>query len=94
MKLIKAISFLNLDLHSFFCVIGSDLAKDFLDKGISNPIGHQILLRSFVFKIIGVTKPWQPNWFLSAEINKGVIIPLEVCYFLSKDIQINNILFR
>ncbi|WP_172952116.1 hypothetical protein [Candidatus Coxiella mudrowiae] len=72
------------------------MAKDFLDKGISNPIGigHQILLRSFFLKIIGVTKPWQLNWFLSAEINKGVIIPLEVSYFLSKDIQINNILFR
>ena len=63
-------------------------------KGIPNPIGHQILIGNYVFTVIGVTKLWQPNWFMYADINKGVIIPLEVFYFLSKDTQINNILFR
>ncbi|WP_264774196.1 ABC transporter permease [Coxiella burnetii] len=83
-----------LDRNSFFCVIGSDVGKDFLAKGIANPIGHQISIGKFVFTIIGVAKHWQPNWFLYADINKGAIIPLATSFFLSKDAQINNLLFR
>ena len=37
--------------------------------------------------VIGVTKLWQPHWFMYTDINKGVIIPLEVSYFLSKDLK-------
>ncbi|WP_407647534.1 ABC transporter permease [Coxiella endosymbiont of Ornithodoros maritimus] len=75
-------------------MIGSDVGKDFLTKGIANPIGHQISIGKFVFTIIGVAKHWQSNWFLYADINKSAIMPLATSFFLSKDAQINNLLFR
>lgn len=83
-----------LDRNSFYCVIGDTIAKDFKSKGISNPIGKQIALGNWLFTIIGVAKPWQPNWFLFADINKGVIIPLNASYLVSGYAQINNLLFR
>lgn len=83
-----------LDHHNFYCVIGSDIAKTFQSKGIANPVGKQIGIGSWIFTIIGVAKPWQTNWFLYADINKGVIIPLETSYLLSRYSSINNLLFR
>lgn len=83
-----------LDHNSFYCVIGSDIAKTFQSKGIANPIGKQIQVGNWIFTIIGVAKPWQTNWFLFADVNKGIIIPLETSYLLSKFVEINNLIFR
>ncbi len=82
-----------LDRHSFYCVIGSKLAKQIKAMGV-DPLYKQIRLGSRVFTIIGVAKPWQPNLFLFVDVNSGVIIPLESGYLLSKNAQINNVLFR
>lgn len=84
----------ELDRSSFYCVIGSDLAKMFKSKGIANPMGHQIQIGNWIFTVIGIATHWQPNWFLFANIDRGVIIPLETSYLLSKYAKINNLLFR
>lgn len=84
----------TLDRSSFYCVIGSDIALTFAKKGIPNPVGHQVQIGSRVFTIIGVAGPWQPNWFLFANINKGVIVPLNTSYLLTQYAKINNVLFR
>lgn len=84
----------TLDRSSFYCVIGTDLAKAFSAKGIMDPIGHQIQIGDWVFTVVGIAQHWMPNWFLFADINKGVIIPLNTTYLLSKYAKINNILFR
>jgi putative ABC transport system permease protein len=84
----------TLDHNSFYCVIGSEIAKTFKSKGIANPVGKQIEIGNWIFTIIGVAKPWQTNWFLYADINRGVIIPLETAYLLSNYANINNLLFR
>jgi len=84
----------TLDRSSFYCVIGSELALTFAKKGITNPIGDQIQIGDRVFTVVGVAAPWQPNWFLFANINKGVIIPLSTSYLLSQYAKINNVLFR
>lgn len=83
-----------LDRNSFYCVIGNDIAHDFYKNGVANPIGKQIQVGNWLFTIIGVAKPWEPNWFLFADINKGLIVPLQTSYLLSKYSKINNVLFR
>ncbi len=82
-----------LDKQSFYCVIGSKLAKKIRSYG-KEPMYNQIQLGDHLFTIIGVVKPWKPNLFIFADINNGVIIPLRTSYLLSKDAAINNILFR
>ena len=72
----------------------NDIANNFRTKGITNPIGHQIEIGNWIFTIIGVAKPWQTNWFLFVDINKGVIIPIETSYLLSNYANISNLLFR
>ncbi|WP_423063362.1 ABC transporter permease [Candidiatus Paracoxiella cheracis] len=84
----------SLDQSSFYCVIGTRLADIFAQKGIKNPIGHQVQIGDRVFTVIGVAAHWQPNWFLYANIDKGIIIPLSTSYLLSKYANINNVLFR
>ncbi len=83
-----------LDQSNFYAVIGSDIAKQFQQSGISNPIGKQIIIGKYIFTVVGVAKPWKPNWFLFATVDKGVIIPLMTSFLLSKYAQINNLLFR
>jgi putative ABC transport system permease protein len=83
-----------LDNHQFFCVIGSDIAKKFKERGVRNPIGKQILVGNWYFTIVGIAKPWKPNLFLYASLNKGMIIPLGAAFILRPETQIRNILLR
>ena len=87
----RFISFL--DGSSFYCVVGSDVAKFIQSKGYS-PIGQQLRVGTSLFTVVGVMKPWQPNVFIFAELNKGVIIPLKTSYILSRYASIQNLLFR
>jgi len=82
-----------LDRHSFFCVIGSKLAKQFHLRYVT-PIGKQVRVGNRLFTIVGVVKPWTPNLFLYININNGVIIPIRTAYLTQKNVEINNVLFR
>ena len=82
-----------LDRHNFYCVIGDTVAKTIEKRGV-DPLYQQIQLGKKFFTIIGIANKWQPNLFIYANINKGVIIPLQASYVLSKEANINNVLFR
>lgn len=82
-----------LDRHNFFCVVGATIAKKIEADG-KNPLGNQIRLGDNVFTIIGVLKKWPSNFFISADINTSIIIPLKTAYFLDKNTHIDNILIR
>ena len=82
-----------LDVDSYYCVIGDKLAKDIRKQGY-DPLGKQVLVGSTYFTIVGILKPWKPNLFIYADIDNGIIIPLQTSYIISKDAQIRNVLFR
>lgn len=82
-----------LDKKNFYCVVGSDIGDYIRSRGL-NPIGQQIKVGQHLFTIIGVAKPWEPNLFLFAEINKGIIIPLSLSFLIQKNVHISNILIR
>ena len=82
-----------LDRTQQYCVIGSELAKKIRNKG-QNPMRQVVLVGKMMFTVIGVMNPWTPNMFVYADINNGIIIPLKSAYYLRKDAQIQNILFR
>ncbi|MDF1655639.1 MAG: ABC transporter permease [Coxiellaceae bacterium] len=83
-----------LDANSNFCDIGSKLASQLKLRGVMNPIGKQIQLGKRLYTIVGVTKPWQTNLFLFANLNNSVLVPLTQSYRLSPYAQISDILFR
>jgi putative ABC transport system permease protein len=82
-----------LDVNSYYCVVGSKLAAAIRRQGYK-PIGQQIRLGSTYFTIVGTLKSWTPNLFIYADIDNGVIIPLDTSYLISKQAQIRNVLFR
>ena len=82
------------DKHNFYCVIGEKLAEHMHEQGILNPLYHQIQVGKYFFTVIGIAKPWEPNLFLFADINDGMIIPLQASYYLSEHAEIHNVLFR
>ena len=82
-----------LDSHRFYCVIGNDIAKKI--RGLcADPLDNQILVGNSMFTIIGILKPWPENFFISADINQSIVIPIAASYFLDKNTQISNILIR
>lgn len=83
----------KLDGNNFYCVIGAKLAQK-VEKLGHDPLYEQILLGKHYFTIVGVAKSWTPNLFIFADINDGAIIPLQTSYLISKDAEINNVLFR
>lgn len=82
-----------LDKHNFYAVIGATLANKIRKMGIE-PLYKQILVGRSFFTIVGIAKPWQPNIFLFADINNGIIIPLSASYLVSANAQISNVLLR
>lgn len=84
----------SLDKYSSFAVIGHDLAKKLQKMGVSDPTEMQIQLGDRIFTIVGVADEWPENSFFNQDINKAVIIPLEIAYHLSSYAQINNLVMR
>jgi putative ABC transport system permease protein len=82
-----------LDRNSLFCVIGHDIAEEIRSKGI-DPINKQISIGNQLLTIIGVADEWEPNLFLFANINEGVIVPLYLSFLLNPRVQIQNILIQ
>lgn len=87
----RAISIL--DKTNYYCVIGSKVAQTIKKMSI-NPLYKQIQVGNNFFTIVGIVKPWQPNLFIYADINNGIIIPLRTSYLINKDAQITDVLFR
>jgi len=84
----------SIDKSLFYCVIGSDLAESLKKIGVFQPIGKQISLGNNIYTIIGVAKPKTQNIFLTADINKSAIIPIQNSFLLDKQIAIQNIIFK
>lgn len=82
-----------LDNKNFYCVVGNEIGQYIESKGLK-PIGQQIKIGQYIFTIIGVAKHWEPNLFLYSDIDKGVIIPINLSFLLQKDVRLDNILVR
>ncbi len=82
-----------LDQNSFFCVVGNDIGVKISALGI-DPINQQIKVGNSLFTIIGVMEPWEPNLFLFADLNQGIIIPLQLSLLVNKQTEIQNILIQ
>jgi len=77
-----------------FCVIGSGLATKLKSFGVIDPIGIQIQAGSEYATVVGVLNHVQPNFFVTANLDQSIIIPLENTYEISKNATIRNILMR
>ena len=44
--------------------------------------------------MIGIAQPWKSNLFIYADIDSGIIVPLQSTYLISKYAKIGNVLFR
>lgn len=82
-----------LDSGNFFCVIGNHLAEKIKKESV-DPLFQQIRVGDTVFTVIGILKPWPENLFISADVNRSIIIPLKTSYLLNKNTHIDNILVR
>lgn len=82
------------DQFSGFCVIGYNLANDLKQQGITNPLNMQIRLGPNIFTIVGVADKWLENSFFNQDINRSVLVPIEVSNVLSSYTNINNIVMR
>lgn len=83
----------TLDRNAFYCVIGHKLAQQIRKQGY-DPLYSQLQLGQQFFTIIGIAKPWSPNFFLYSNIDQGVIIPLQAAYNLNPKAEILEVLFR
>jgi len=83
-----------LDRSGFFCDVGSNIAKQMRNYGAKKIIGNQIRIGRYYLTVVGILKPWKPNFFLYAQINNGIIIPIETSFLMSKYSQITSMLVR
>jgi len=84
----------SLDRHNYYCVIGAEVEKKLRQQGVFDPIGAHIRVNDRYLQIVGVAKPWPENIFLSTNLNKAIIVPIELAHQLSQYATIRQILFR
>lgn len=82
-----------LDKNNFYCVIGATIAQTIQAQGI-DPLYKQIQVGDFYFTVVGIAETWPSNLFIYADINNSIIIPIQASYLLSKQTEIQNVLFR
>ncbi len=84
----------ELDGNENFAVIGDKIAQSIRKVTLDDPLGTQIRVAQRYYTIIGVMQPWQENFFVYADINNAIIVPIENSLQLSKYTQIRNIVFK
>lgn len=84
----------SLDHHETFAVIGNTIAEKLKKLGITNALGSKIRINNYYFTIIGVINPTTRNLFLYADLNRSIIIPIQISSILSSKAHINSLLFR
>lgn len=84
----------DLDGNENFAVIGNKIAQSIRKITLADPLGTQIRIAKRYYTIIGVLQPWQENFFVYADINNAIIIPIENSLQLSKYAQIRNIVLK
>ena len=82
-----------LDKEAFFCDVGINVAKKMRKLG-EPVIGNQIKVGKIVYTIVGVLAKWQPSLFFYADLDNGVIVPLQTSFLMGKTVAINNLLIR
>lgn len=83
-----------LDGYENYAVLGNNVYKNIKKYSAADPVGHQIMLGSHVFTIVGVLKAWESNPFIYEDINDSILLPINAATVLSKQADIGNILFR
>ena len=81
------------DSYEPYCVIGQEVKQQIEKIEYGSVIGKKIWIGKNIYKIIGVTKPWQENAFFNENINKAVIVPVRGANIISASARINNIIF-
>lgn len=84
----------QLDRQAAFCVIGSAVAKALLQQGLIHPLGAQLKLGDRYFTIIGVLAPTEGNFFIPADLNQSIVVPLEAGRLVSDHVVIHDVIMR
>ncbi len=92
MKEGRFISFL--DAHEHLCVIGSGLYQKIKEVTHKNPLGQQINVGGNSLTIMGVADTWPENSFFNEDINRSLLIPIDMSLVIDKNAQIRNVIMR
>lgn len=84
----------HLDHHSFYCVIGHELAQSLHEQGVTYLLGQQLRVGETLLTIVGILKPWPENSFFNEDVNQSVLVPIHLISTLSHYAKINNMIFE
>jgi len=87
----RYLSFLDFTDNDYYCIIGNDLAKSIKKFGVSDPVGSQIRLGKTIFTIVGTLKKWPVNWFISADFDQSIIMPINTAMAINNKAKISNV---
>jgi putative ABC transport system permease protein len=70
--------FTHLDDASFNCLVGKDVANMLQANGVFSVVGAWLNFKDNYCQVVGVIKPWPSNFFIMADFNRSVILPLSI----------------
>ncbi len=88
----RFISFL--DDISMQCVIGNKVSQDILPSLMGSALGQQIKLGNQYCTVVGVLQPWSESGFISVNLNKAIILPINVTLAMNQYTHINNVVVK
>lgn len=84
----------SLDTHEFLCVIGSGIAAKIRQSSLENPLSHYIQFGQSLCKIIGILQPWPESFFLPANLDDAILLPIQTAHIADHTTQIRNIIIQ
>ena len=76
--------FSHMDDSSFNCMVGEKTAKMIMSNGVFPVLGSWLSLGNKYCQIVGIIKPWPSNFFIMADFNRSVILPINIAKTIAK----------
>ena len=76
--------FSHMDDGSFNCIIGKKTAEIIMSYGVFPVLGAWLSLGNNYCQIVGIIKPWPSNFFIMADFNRSVILPISIAKTIAK----------
>ena len=68
----------RVDENALHCIIGHDVAKKIRASGLFSVLGGWIAVDDGYCQVVGVLKPWASNFFIMADLNSSIILPINI----------------
>ena len=85
----------DMDAQRLHCVVGAEVSKNMRRAGVFPVLGAWVQVGNQHCQIVGVGRRWPSNFFIMANLNRSLMLPLTMVQSLSNaSVEIHDVAFK